>query len=377
LRGLSTVLSFEQARYLTTAIAILNAVLLYRLLRGELVLLALTLFSFAVLQHWGYHFRPYPLIFTCIISALLLDRNGRTVAATWSMAIACALHFFSGLLFAFWLVWQVQRGTRLSVLIAPALFAAFFGLLAVLASSGNVTTGATTGNLLYDTAYNLSWPLMMDPLRNPVAGILVLGLVAFSLRGKPLIAATVLVLIVGFAMATALVYGRSPWHTAFLNMLCLMAVMVAGVTPLRRWMLILILIPQVVFGIQAVAARLAAPNWNNDDLYAVIQRDAGGNLDPEQDLVGWPDIAIPEWAARDDIRMINGNNGQIADAVDWATHDPTAFGSVLREHRRPYWLICYACELVLDHLEGGGATATLLGVNKSIDNGESAAYRID
>lgn len=377
IRALSTVLTFEQARFFTVTVAILNGVLLHRLLRGELILLALTLFSFAVLQHWGYHFRPYSLILTCIVSALLLDRADRPIAATWSMALACALHFFSGLLFAFWLVWQLKRGTNWTRMVAPAAFAALFGLLAVLSSMGNVTAGPASDNLLLDIAYNLSWPLMAEQLRGPLAAILILGLILVSMLNKPMLATALMALLVGFAAATALIYGRSPWHASFMTMLCLIAVMVAGVTPIRRWMLVLILIPQVVFGLQAVAARLAAPNWTNDNLYESVAQDAGESFDPEQNLVGWPDFAIPEWAARNGIRMINGNSGQIASSVNWQTHNPTAFADTLLERPRPYWLICYACDLVIAHLEGGGATVTRLGVSSSVDNGESASYRID
>lgn len=134
LRGLSTFFTFDQARYLTLGVALLNALLLHRLLRGELLLLTLVLCTHVILQYWGYHFRPYGLVFTTILTALLLERAGRNIAATWVLAIACGLHFFSGLIFGLWLLVQLRRRTLIRHLIGPALLAAFFGLCAILSS---------------------------------------------------------------------------------------------------------------------------------------------------------------------------------------------------------------------------------------------------
>lgn len=377
LRAISTVLEFDQARYLNTGIAIVNAWLLARLLRGETILLAMMLFSFSVVQFWGYHFRPYTLVFTCILAALLLDRDDRPVAASWALAIACALHFFSGLLFAFWLIWQWMKGTKITSLIAPALFAAAFGMLAVLSALGNQTAGPESVGLFASFMHNMSWPLILPLLRGPLAAIVVVAALVVGFRDRPALLATLLTLLVAFAFGCALVYGRSPWHASFMTMLCFVAAMVAGVTPVRRWMLILILLPQVVIGLVAVYQRLANPIWLQDDLYALVAEDAGAGFDPERDLVGWPDMAIPEWAARYDIRMINGNNGRIIDAVDWTTYEPGRIDATMLERPRPYWLICYVCERLVGPLQENGATLVQLGQKNGFDNGESKAFRVE
>ena len=61
--------------------------------------------SFVVLQFWGYHFRPYSLVFTCIFRRSAAGSEGRPSPATWVagdglrpallLPVSC---------FAFWLV---------------------------------------------------------------------------------------------------------------------------------------------------------------------------------------------------------------------------------------------------------------------------------
>ena len=377
LKALSSVLDFGQARYFNTGVAILNAVLLYRLLRGEVILLALILFSFAVLHYWGYHFRPYALVFTCLLTALLLERGGRSLAATWTLAIACGLHFFSGLFFAFWLVFQHGKGTPIRALVPPSLLALFFGALAILSGLGNPTTGSDTGDLLADTLHNLSWAVMLEQWRGPLVAALTVTALTIAFRERKALLAALLGLLICFSIAAALIYGRSPWHAAFMTMLCFLAVMAAGITPVRRWVLILLLVPQVAIGLVLVSQRLSNPVWTKDDLYALVAEDAGADFNPEQDLVGWPDMAIPEWAAKNGIRMINGNSGEPADAIVWRAHSPKDYADSVLNKPKPYWLICVKCTPVIEHLEKHGSTLVQLGHKTSFDFEAATAFRVE
>ena len=377
LRSISAVLDYNHARYLNTGIAILNAVLLYRLLRSEVMLLVLMLFSFAVLQYWGYHFRPYPLVFTCVISALLLDRANRPVASTWVLALACGLHFFCGLFFAFWLVWQASKGTPVLKLLPPAILAALFGASAILSGLGNPTAGPETGDLLTDTFQILSWAVMLEPIRGPLAALIIVVALIFALRDRPVMLVTLLALLISFSVAAGLIYGRSPWHAAFQTMLCFIAFMAAGMNRARRWVLIALLVPQVAVGLVVVTQRLSEPGWAKDDLYAIVRADAGAGFNPETDLVGWPDMVIPEWAAENGIRMINGNNGQLADAIVWRDHTPKVVAPSVLAKARPFWMICIRCGPVLDAFRAQGATPVKIGEKESIDFYDAAAFRIE
>ncbi|MGB3335939.1 MAG: hypothetical protein WBA73_02040 [Devosia sp.] len=377
LRVLSTVLDFTQARYVALVIAIFNAWLLTRLLRNETMLLVLFLGSFTIIQFWGYHFRPYGLVLTCILSALLLDRGGRPIAATWALAVACALHFFAGFLLAFWLVWQLSKGTPVVKLLPPALVAAVFGILAILSGLGNAETDPVYPDLLAGTLYNMGWIGMAEPIKGPLVAALTVVLLVYGLRSKPLLLGTLLVLLVGFAAGTAAVYGKYPWHAAFMTMLCFIAFMVAGLNAERRWILAILLAPQMVFGLIGVSQRLAHPVWAMDNLYAEVVADAGTDFRPERDLVAWPDLAGVTVAAIEDVQLINGNDGTLLGPILWRTHNVSAFAPVLLERIDPYWLICALCDEVTDYLKTNGRQLTLLGTKFNVDNGDFAAYRVD
>lgn len=377
LRALSSVLDFSQVRYITLLIAIFNAFLLSRLLRGELLLLFLMLGSFAVLQFWAYHFRPYGLVFTCIISALLLERSGRSIAGTWALAVACALHFFAGILLAFWLVWQWHKGTSLLKLLPPALFALLFGIFAVLSSLGNTTAGPMSADFTGTIFYNLGWIGMTEPLRGPITAAVTIAALVFGLRRQPLMLTILLVLLTAFSIGTALIYGKYPWHSAFQTMLCFLAFMLVGINTERRWILILMLTPQFFYGVAAANYRLANPAWAGDDLYAVIAADAGQGFDPQTDLFAWPELVAPAVSAVHNIKLRSGNNGSLLGSIDWRIFDKTSVTPELLDHTAPYWLICAVCDDLLPQLQATGHSMTLLGTHFNVDNGEFKAYRVE
>lgn len=377
LRLLSLFLDFNEARILGLVIALANATLLWRLLGRDAPLLFAMLGSFVLLQFWGYHFRPYNIVFTCILGALLLDRQGKGVAAAWLLALACGFHFFSGLLLAFWLVYQRTRGTALLALLPPSLLALAFGVLALLSGLGNTTVGPATPDLLVGTLHNLSWIGMIEPLRGVWLALATLAVLVVGFYRQPIILGTLLALLLAFALGTAAIYGKYPWHSAFMTMLCFMAVMVTGLKG-RRWVVLTLLLPQVAFGVAGITQRLTTPVWDAPDLYAAISQDAGAGFEPGRQLVAWPDLAGVAIAATENITLVSGNDGSLLGPINWRNRIPGAIDPALAERATPYWLICgKACSRVLDYLDEHGRKTSLLARKTNIDNGEFSAYRVD
>jgi hypothetical protein len=376
LRALSSVLDFTGARYVSTLIAIVNAYLLSRLLRDKVPLLLMMLASFALTQSWGYHFRPYNLIFTGLICTLLLDRRGHGVAATWVLAMACGLHLFTGILFAFWLVWQWTKSTPLLKLLPPALLAAGFGALAVLSGLTNTATVPPHTDVVWGTLYNLAWFGMVPPVRSPWLAIVTVVAVVYALRKKPLLLVTLLTLMLAFAAVTAGIYGKYPWHQAFMTMLCFMAFSVAGLDRDRTWVMILLLLPQVIFGALAVNTRLRVPTWQVD-IYQVIKDDAGADFRPERDLVAWPNLSGVAISAIYDVKVINGNDGTLLGPADWRTHDKGRIDQLFYDKPAPFWLVCADCDRLVRTLEASGRVLVPLANKYTVDAGEFFAYRID
>jgi hypothetical protein len=178
-------------------------------------------------------------------------------------------------------------------------------------------------------------------------------------------------------VATAAIYGKYPWHAAFMTMLCFMAVMVTGLDG-RRWVLLFIFLPQVVFGATGVTMRLASPVWRSDTLLQVIKADAGGNFDPSSQLVAYPDLSGIAMSATENITMINGNNGELLGPINWRNRDQQALAPSLTTMPTPYWVICGSnCGELETHLTEHGRQVTLIGKKSNVDNGTFRAFRID
>ncbi|MCZ4345941.1 hypothetical protein [Devosia neptuniae] len=376
LRGLSLFLDFSQARYFTLVVAIVNAVLLARLLRGDVLILALLLCSHVVMQYWGYHFRPYSLVLTAVLGALLLERNGRSTAASWILALACGFHFYAGFLFALWLLVQLQRGARLPTLLGPAALGLFFGACALVSGLGNPEGAPSSANLADMIAFNLAWPLTWPVLRIWPTSILSLALLCYGLWHQRAILLTLLALTILFAVGAAAVYGESPWHSAFMMVMTVMAFVLAG-PGAKRWVLIVLLTPQAVAGIAMVKNRLENPSWERPDLYAVIQSDAGASFDPSRQLIGWQDYNLSPIAAAYDISYISGNNGALLGPVDWRYRSEGAVDPVFGTIPTPYWLICNECAPALTAIAEAGRATTELARSKNFDDGMQIAYRVD
>jgi hypothetical protein len=376
LRALSLLTDFSHARYFTLVVAIINALLLARLLGRNILLLFIMLAGQAVLSYWGYHFRPYGLVLTAILATLLLDRAGRHVAATWALALACGLHFFAGLLFAFWLLVQLQRGLPLRHLVGPSVVAALFGLSAVLSGLGNTSAGHGIQNLWTNVFYALAWPVPWPQFRTWPVALITMCLLTFGLWRHRFVLICMLVLMLAFALGTAAIYGQSPWHSAFMLMLVFVSFIVTR-EQRRLWVLVMLLAPNAVAGISSTRIRLADPAWTKQDLYLTILGDAGPSFDPATQLVAWQDFNLSTTAAVHGISYISGNNGKTLGPIDWRDRREGAISNTVTEIPTPYWMVCAQCELVLEKIQAAGRIATELATETNADDGDISAFRID
>jgi hypothetical protein len=374
LRALSTVLSFDQARLLTLGAATLNAWLLARLLRGNLLLLLAMLGSNILLQYWGYQFRPYTLVFTTVLCALLLDRRGHPIAAAWVLALSCGLHLFSGLLFGFWLLVLLQRHTPLTRLVGPALLAAAFGAMALISGLGNPAAVPKTGLSMLDRLFDiLAWPAPPAAPAIPVA-IMVLGTLAYALRRTPFLLIITGATTAAFALFGAIIYGASEWHLAYLLMLAFMALTLAGDKAVM-WALPVLLVPQVINGGYLAIQHLTNPQPAETAVYEAVRADAGPALDPATSLFAFPDYALSASAARHDFTYISAMSGARMGPVQWrnrGTLDPA-----LTDTPTPFWLVCMSCRVPLRAIAAAGLTATRLANGIDADGRAIAGYRID
>ena len=378
LKVLTGFLSFDQARALYVGVAIINAFLLTRLLKAHVVLLFLLLGTNIVLQTWGYYFRPYTLVLTCVVSALLLDRAGRTTAATWALAIACGLHVFSGMLLAFYLVVRLSRGTSIRSLLLPAIVAALFGLSAILSGMGNGETGIDKANHALRFLDALSRPFRFNGIPMWAAALAAIGLVGFGLRKQPLVLATAASLAVAFALFSALIYGASEWHIGFMLMLVVMAFVIAGPT-VAKWPLALLLVPQFVLGFAASVVLTRYPERAESEAFAAIVGDAGEQLRTTENLVAWPESVGTAAAAHHEFRYLSGNTGDVISVRDLRTARFRQMDiEFLMTHPGPYWLICSMCEIPVAILEASGrAVEELYAPNPYFYGQVFGAYRVD
>ncbi|UJW86566.1 hypothetical protein [Devosia sp. SL43] len=376
LRGLGSVLNFDQARYLTLGVAILNGLLFWRLLNRQPLLLAVALCSSVILMQWGYSFRPYSLVLTTILLALLLDRAGHRAAGTWLLAFGCGFHFFAGFPFALWLLVQWQRGTRVSRLTGPSILALFFAASAIISGMGNPASGINVGNVLPGTLNGLSWWMPGMEYRHPVAGIGYLVLLAFGLWRSPFILAVLLALTLLFAAATALIYGEFLWHAAFMMLMAFMAFVMAGERA-RIWVLAVLMAPQALLGIANAKIALTTHMNGDIDIYNIVQADAGMDTIPQQQLVGWPDYMVQSAATQLDFTYRSGNNGMIMGPVDWRTRERWMIDPGLASLPTPYWLVCKDCATLIDFISSAGLKPTNIGTALNYSDGRIYAYRID
>jgi hypothetical protein len=375
LRLMSLGLSFEQARPLMLGVAALNAVLLARLFSDRPLLLGTLLCSTAVLHYWGFYFRPYTLIVSCVAGALLLDRAGRR-GATWLVALACGLHFYSGFLLAFWLIMELRRGTRMRQLAGPAAAGAVFGLSAILSAAGNPAGELDTAALPLRTLGSFAALFPVPPAGMLANAAIIVIVLAFGLRRSPVMLASLVVLLVLFSGFAALIYGFAPWHIAFALLMVLVAWSFDRAAP--GWVLALLLVPQDMEGIRRAVEdtqHLASPD---EVAWTAVAADAGARFDPAHNLVSWQDFLLTPAAARHGIRYISGNSGEVIGAVDWRTRRNRDLDADLLETlATPYWLVCDACEAPLAAVRAAGRKATeILPPQHSLIE-PIAAYRID
>ncbi len=377
LRLLSSVMSFDQARYFTLILAILNALLLVRLFRHDLPMAILMLFSAFGLYYWGYNFRPYTLILTLTLVALLLERAGRPKLATWLMALSCGFHFFAGFLYAFWLSVAWRRGLRLSALLPPSVLALLFGVLAILSGQSNrdLTIQFASSAILAVKIFATPFVLFLYPLE--IGAIVVAALVVFTFRRDPATSISYLVVAVLFSMFAAAVYGHQAWHLAFLIVLLLMAVATTRANA-RTWPLYFLLVPALIAGGNKAYLDLTVSPVDGK-AFGLIVEDAGSRLDSTRNLVVWPDLLALGVTASTGMEFISGNDGAIGGPIRWANRKEYQIDTDLLETLpHPYWLYCYRCDPILAAIENSDRVPQRLYTSDPENDGEPVgAYRIE
>jgi|GEM_PF-1080964 len=357
LKLLSLVLSFDQARFFTVLLAIFNAILLIRLLRGDILVSVLILFSATIVYYWGYNFRPYTVVLFLMLAALTLDRQGKTESGTWLMAIACGFHFFAGFLFAFWLTVAWRRGLRFPQLILPASLALFFGALVVFSGQTNAeleVSGLESTMLAVRIFGNVFSANLYPP---EYAALLSIGLMGWMFRRDAITLISLLGFAILFAAFAGLVYGRYDWHTAFILGFLIMGYCVTAKTP-ARWPLLILLAPGLIYGVFKTLKEPGDSKQAVDTAYSAVIEDAGPRLDTTRNLIVWPDFLLLGPAARDGFQYVSGNNGALVGPVDLSTRQHDDIDSALLARMDlPYWLVCIDCEDILPHIEALGGTA--------------------
>ncbi|MBU1174308.1 MAG: hypothetical protein KKH72_02815 [Alphaproteobacteria bacterium] len=360
LRLLSLVVSFDQARLMTLGIAALNAVLLARYAGSNLVVLAFLLFSNIVLHSWGYEFRPYALLLTMTLVALELSRGRRHLAGAWVLAIACGFHFFAGFLFGLYLLVNWQRGLSFRSSIPPMLVGLSFGAMAVLSGLGTPAAEVSTASWTRVLTRVFTDPFWLGSAPDwAVSGAVVL-LAGFGLRNNldvawPLAAITAL-----FLTFATLVYGVYAWHTAFLVVFLLMAFSLAG-EKVPRWPLVLLLLPQIGFGLLRTGIELSKPPYGAGPAVAIVREDAGPGFASERQLVAWPDTAMVAVATSEGFDYLGANGQRHLDTLNWRERDNEYLDiDLLATTPTPYWLICYYCDSPIIAINAAGRGAELV-----------------
>jgi hypothetical protein len=375
LRGLSHVISFDQARLLMLGVAAINAWMLARLFGERPILLFMLFASLPLLHAWGFHFRPYPLILTCVLVALLADRAGRPMIATWVLALSCGLSFLSGWLLAFWLLVQLHRRAPVSSLVAPAIVAALFAVSAILSSSGNVDMGPQRESLVTALFDVLALPFAIPAFNSIVIVAIAAAIIGYGLWRFPFVLGSIATLWLLLGIFGAFFYGLREWHAAFGLMLVLMAF---SVTKAPIWPLLLLLLAQDYWGIKKSVQEIRFPSAADGPAYEAILTDAGARLDTERNLVSWPDHIMTPSAARRGFRFVSGNNGHVVAAIDLTSRKHGDMShKVFAETPGPYWLVCFQCEDPLAIVRSTGRQITELMPRTEAIAGAVAAYRID
>ncbi len=360
LRLLSGFVDFDRARLLTLVLAMINGGLVIGLFRRELSLAALVLLSGFALHFWGYQFRPYTVIFTLTLLALLFAQAGHRLVGTWLVAVACGFHFFAGFLFAFWLAVAWRGGLRLRQLLPPLLLALGFGLTTILSGQGNSDLSivpSISGLILAVKVFAAPFALVYGPLL--LDAVVIAALIGVMFRRDPATLAVYFVVAALFCLFAAFVYGRYGWHIAFLIVLLLMAYATSEPRP-HPWPFFILLLPSLVFGLSKSASDILTPAGDGLAFQAIV-RDAGTAFDPGSNLLVWPDVLILGIAARTDMPFISANSGAIGGPVRLRDRSEYQIErQLLTTLPHPYWLICHVCTPLLDEIEKSGRTPITL-----------------
>jgi hypothetical protein len=377
LKPMTWVLPFDVARWFSLALTILNGVLLRELLKDRFWVFAVVLATAVPLFFYGVMFRPYTLILSLTLIALILTQRGRTVTAAWLLAVGVGLHFYASFIFGLWGLVQLLRRHRIVPLVGPAALAALFALLAVLSARGNPDSTLTLDSPVFGPVFDFVGGFGMDTPAAPLVAIAIVVLMALEFRRDRVTLAALLVATVLFACFTYFVFGNSARHLSMMPVLVLTGFALARPRP-AGWRTIVLLAPWVWATAQSVDHALNVPYsgaWAAYDALAAAAADADEPLGPDT-VVVWPDQAFSAPAAAHDFRYTSGNSGLEIGPVNWSTRHHTDIAATAFDRADPYWLVCTYCDRLWPLIDALGLTRRLVAAPSEALDEKLAVWRV-
>lgn len=345
LKPMTWVLPFDVARWLNLGLTILNGFLLRELFRDRFWLLAVVLATAVALFFYGVMFRPYTLVLTLTLVALILTRNGRTGAAAWVLALGVGLHFYASFIFGLWGLVQLGRRHRIVPLLGPAVLAGLFALSAVFSARGNPETALTVDSPFFGPIFDFVGGFGIETQFAPLVAIGIVVLIALEFRRDRVTLAALLLAMALFAGFTYFVFGNSARHLSMMPVLLLTGFALARPRP-PGWRTIVLLLPWIWATVQTVDHAFNVPYsgaWAAYDALAEAAAAEGETPGPDT-VVVWPDQSFSAPAAAHDFRYTSGNSGLEIGPVDWSSRRHADIAAAAFDRDAPYWLVCAHCE---------------------------------
>jgi len=377
LKPMTWVMPFDAARYLNLALTVLNGFLLRELLKDRFWLFAVVLATAVPLFFYGVTFRPYTLILTLTLVALILTRQGRTVAAAWVLALGAGLHFYASFIFGLWGLVQLGRRHRILPLLGPVGLAAVFALLAVLSARGNPDGALTLDSPFFGPVFDFVAGFGMDTPFAPLVAVAIVVLIAQEFRGDRVTLAALLAATVLFACFTYFVFGNSARHLSMMPVLVLTGFALARPRP-TGWRTAILLLPWLWATAQSLDQAVNVPYsgaWAAYDALSAAAAEAGEALGPKT-VVVWPDQSFSAPAAAHDFRYTSGNSGLEIGPVNWSTRHHTDIAAAAFDRAVPYWLACTYCERLWPLMDALGLERELVAAPIEALDEKLAIWRV-
>lgn len=377
LKPMTWVLPFDVARWFSFALTVLNGFLLRELLKDRFWVFAVILPTGFALFFYGVMFRPYTLILTLTLVALILTRRKRTVAAAWVLALGVGLHFFACFIFGLWGLVQLGRRHRIVPLLGPAALAALFALLAVLSARGNPEGTLTLDSPFFGPLFDFVSGFGVESVYAPLVAIAIVVLMALEFRRDRVTLAALFVATVLFACFTYFVFGNAAQHLAMMPVLVLTGFALARPRP-AGWRTLVLFAPWIWTTVDTIDHSVNVPYtgaWAAYDALATAAAETGETLGPET-VVVWPDQSFSAPAASHDFRYTSGNSGLAIGPVNWSSRNHTDIAASAFDREDPYWLVCIYCERLWPLMDTLGLRRTLVAAAVEALDEQLAVWRV-